>query len=120
MPIQDLVEMGMTLPALETKLRNTAYYPPLFQKAFGTTDITSEKLQRPCLSLSVPLYPIVLNMMQEELHCQLHRHLRLMHRFPISQHRKTGVRKYFYPLLEVVLLVMAQKYLQRHRKRTMD
>lgn len=46
MPIQDLVEMGMTLPALETKLRNLAYYPPLFQKAFGTTDITSEKIAK--------------------------------------------------------------------------
>lgn len=44
MPIQDLVEMGMTLPALETKLRGLAYYPPLFQKAFGDTAINSSRI----------------------------------------------------------------------------
>ncbi len=43
-PIQDLVEMGMTLPALETKLRNLAYYPPLFQKAYGDASITSDRI----------------------------------------------------------------------------
>jgi cytochrome c peroxidase len=43
-PIQDLVEMGMTLPALETKLRGLAYYPPLFQKAFGDTGINSARI----------------------------------------------------------------------------
>lgn len=43
-PIQDLVEMGMTLPALETKLKNLAYYPVLFNKAFGSTTITSDKI----------------------------------------------------------------------------
>lgn len=46
MPIQDLVEMGMTLPALETKLRNLAYYPPLFQKAFGSSEINSDKIAK--------------------------------------------------------------------------
>ncbi|HEX4877689.1 MAG TPA: cytochrome c peroxidase, partial [Chitinophagaceae bacterium] len=46
MPIQDLVEMGMTLPALETKLRSLAYYPPLFQKAFGSTDINNDKIAK--------------------------------------------------------------------------
>lgn len=43
-PIQDLVEMGMTLPALEVKLRALAYYPPLFQKAFGDNNITSARI----------------------------------------------------------------------------
>jgi cytochrome c peroxidase len=43
-PIQDLVEMGMTLPALEVKLRALAYYPPLFQKAFGDNNITSGRI----------------------------------------------------------------------------
>jgi cytochrome c peroxidase len=43
-PVQDLVEMGMTLPALETKLRGLGYYPPLFQKAFGDTAITSNRI----------------------------------------------------------------------------
>lgn len=44
MPVQDLVEMGMTLPALETKLKTLAYYPPLFQKAFGDTVINSTRI----------------------------------------------------------------------------
>ena len=43
-PIQDLVEMGMTLPQLEVKLRNLAYYPPLFSKAFGDNTITSNRI----------------------------------------------------------------------------
>jgi len=43
-PIQDLVEMGMTLPQLEVKLRNIAYYPPLFSKAFGDNTITSNRI----------------------------------------------------------------------------
>ncbi len=46
MPIQDMVEMGMTLPALETKLRNLAYYPPLFKKVFGDTIVTSDRIAR--------------------------------------------------------------------------
>jgi cytochrome c peroxidase len=44
MPIQDLVEMGMTLPQLETKLRTLAYYPPLFTKAFGDNTISSNRI----------------------------------------------------------------------------
>jgi cytochrome c peroxidase len=44
MPIQDLVEMGMTLPQLETKLRTLAYYPSLFTKAFGDANITSNRI----------------------------------------------------------------------------
>lgn len=43
-PIQDLVEMGMTLPALETKLKALAYYPTLFTKAFGDATITSSRI----------------------------------------------------------------------------
>ena len=43
-PIQDLVEMGMTLPALETKLRTLAYYPSLFTKAFGDATINSSRI----------------------------------------------------------------------------
>ena len=44
MPVQDLVEMGMTLPALETRLRGLAYYPPLFRKAFGDSLINSTRM----------------------------------------------------------------------------
>lgn len=43
-PVQDLVEMGMTLSSLETKLKGLAYYPPLFRKAFGDTIITSSRI----------------------------------------------------------------------------
>ncbi len=43
-PVQDMVEMGMTLPALETKLKGLAYYPPLFQRAFGDTNVTSGRI----------------------------------------------------------------------------
>lgn len=46
MPIQDGTEMGMTLPALETKLQGLSYYPELFRKAFGSTDINSERISR--------------------------------------------------------------------------
>ncbi|MBX9929767.1 MAG: cytochrome-c peroxidase [Gemmatimonadaceae bacterium] len=45
-PIQDTVEMGMTLPALETKLSATSFYPALFQSAFGTSTITSDRIAR--------------------------------------------------------------------------
>lgn len=44
MPVQDPVEMGLTLPQLETKLRGLAYYPPLFQKAFGDNTINSTRI----------------------------------------------------------------------------
>lgn len=47
MPIQDLIEMGIPdLAALETKLRTISYYPPLFQKAFGSTEINSSKIAK--------------------------------------------------------------------------
>lgn len=43
-PIQDHVEMGMTLTGLETKLKTLAYYPSLFTKAFGSSTITSDRV----------------------------------------------------------------------------
>jgi cytochrome c peroxidase len=47
MPIQDHIEMGMpSLTALIDKLKTKTYYPPLFQKAFGSTDITSDKVSK--------------------------------------------------------------------------
>ncbi len=45
-PIQDTVEMGMTLTGLVTKLGNLAYYPPLFEKAYGDKNITSDRIAR--------------------------------------------------------------------------
>jgi cytochrome c peroxidase len=44
MPIQDAVEMGMSLTQLENKLKALAYYPPLFTKAFGDATITSSRI----------------------------------------------------------------------------
>lgn len=43
-PIQNHTEMGMTLAELQTKLTGLSYYPPLFQKAFGSTSIDTIKI----------------------------------------------------------------------------
>lgn len=45
-PIQDPTEMGSTLIQVEQKLRSNPIYPPLFAKAFGTTNITSELIAK--------------------------------------------------------------------------
>lgn len=45
-PIQDANEMGMTLPNMVTKLRLTPYYGPLFTQAFGTPEVTSDRVAR--------------------------------------------------------------------------
>lgn len=45
-PIQDLIEMGLSLEALEEKLRAASYYPPLFERAFGTPAITTHRIAR--------------------------------------------------------------------------
>ena len=39
-------ELGQTLPALEQKLRATPFYGPLFETAFGTPEITSDRVLR--------------------------------------------------------------------------
>ncbi|WP_036154570.1 cytochrome-c peroxidase [Maribacter forsetii] len=43
-PIQDLVEMGLTLPELEDKLTQQPYYAALFTNAFGDETITSNRV----------------------------------------------------------------------------
>lgn len=43
-PIENVVEMGSTLSEVIEKLNATAYYPALFQAAFGTTEITSDRI----------------------------------------------------------------------------
>ncbi len=48
-PIQDALEMGFTaehggLEALEGKLSQTDYYPPFFEFAFGSAEVTSERM----------------------------------------------------------------------------
>ena len=43
-PIQDPVEMGMTLDGLTARLQATPFYPALFADAFGTPKVTSERV----------------------------------------------------------------------------
>ena len=45
-PIQNPVEMGLTLTDLVEKLKVTPYYAPLFQSAFGTSEITADRVGR--------------------------------------------------------------------------
>lgn len=45
-PIVDATEMGMTLANATTKLTATSFYPALFQAAFGTPDITTDRVSR--------------------------------------------------------------------------
>lgn len=46
MPIQDPVEMGMTMEEAVARLAATRFYPDLFAAAFGTPDITPERMSR--------------------------------------------------------------------------
>ena len=46
MPIQDKVEMGMELDALERKLQQLSYYPPLFEAAFGSANVTRDGIAK--------------------------------------------------------------------------
>jgi cytochrome c peroxidase len=43
-PIQDKLEMGMTLPEVELRLASLPYYPPLFEAAYGSPEVTSERI----------------------------------------------------------------------------
>jgi len=45
-PIQDGTEMGMTLDNLVAKIAATGYYPRLFSEAFGSPDVTSDRVSR--------------------------------------------------------------------------
>ena len=45
-PIQDEVEMGMTLEILIPKIEVLEYYNPLFENAFGDTQITSDRISK--------------------------------------------------------------------------
>jgi cytochrome c peroxidase len=45
-PIQDAVEMGMSLPALETKLAGVGYYHRLFEQTFGSPTVTADRVAR--------------------------------------------------------------------------
>lgn len=45
-PIQDHIEMDLTLPEMITKLQETTYYQSLFEKAFGDNEITSDRVSK--------------------------------------------------------------------------
>ena len=45
-PIQNPVEMGMTLADLSPKLAAVNFYPALFQAAFGSADVTSDRISK--------------------------------------------------------------------------
>jgi cytochrome c peroxidase len=46
MPIQNPIEMGLTLDELVTRVRTAPYYAYLFQRAFGDSDVTSDRIAR--------------------------------------------------------------------------
>lgn len=45
-PIQNEVEMGLTLQQLTERVQEQAYYPPLFQKAFGSATIDTTTISK--------------------------------------------------------------------------
>ena len=44
LPIQDDVEMGLTLEVLVSRVNDAPYYPALFAAAFGDEEVTSERI----------------------------------------------------------------------------
>lgn len=44
MPIADPFELGNSLPLLEQKIAATSFYPPLFEAAFGSAEVTRERI----------------------------------------------------------------------------
>jgi cytochrome c peroxidase len=46
MPIQDPIEMGLSLPNLQRKLNLIPYYPALYDAAFGSPEVTIERTAR--------------------------------------------------------------------------
>ncbi len=45
-PIEDPLEMGSSLDAVEARLAETSFYPPLFERAFGSPDVTRDRMAR--------------------------------------------------------------------------
>ncbi|MEO0404881.1 MAG: cytochrome c peroxidase, partial [Bacteroidota bacterium] len=46
MPFQDEVEMGMTLEEVVAAVENQSFYPALFEDAFGTDEINSDRISK--------------------------------------------------------------------------
>jgi cytochrome c peroxidase len=45
-PIENSVEMGSNLAQVRSELAATSFYPQLFQQAFGSTEITNDKISK--------------------------------------------------------------------------
>lgn len=45
-PIENEIEMALPLSELGSKLNETEFYPPLFESAFGNSEISTEKIAR--------------------------------------------------------------------------
>lgn len=45
-PLQNPEELGSSLTLMESKLSATSFYPPLFEAAFGTPEITTDRVRR--------------------------------------------------------------------------
>jgi cytochrome c peroxidase len=46
MPIADEVEMGLSLDSVTRRLRSTEFYPILFRYAFGTEEVSTERISK--------------------------------------------------------------------------
>jgi cytochrome c peroxidase len=46
LPIQNSIEMGLTLDTLVARVSAKSFYPALFQSAFGSASVTTEKISR--------------------------------------------------------------------------
>ncbi|MEM1003386.1 MAG: cytochrome c peroxidase [Bacteroidota bacterium] len=46
MPFQDPVEMGMTLEQVVSTVQAQSYYPDLFEKAFGSQEVNSDRISK--------------------------------------------------------------------------
>lgn len=46
MPIQDEVEMGLTLTELVTKVEDQPYYPVLFEQVYGDDEVTPDRISK--------------------------------------------------------------------------
>ena len=55
-PIQDPLEMGLSMEDLENKLKDIDYYPELFEKAYGDDTITAERIINALAQFNVSLY----------------------------------------------------------------
>jgi cytochrome c peroxidase len=45
-PIQNAGEMGLTLSELQTKISSQSYYPTLFKNAFGSSDVSTDRISK--------------------------------------------------------------------------